>query len=79
MYIPMKMNQKLYPLSIEIITSKDKTELWIYTNGETSSEKEIAIILDSVENVNQFVNLFNPGAVRQKYNNHFNIKGKRSR
>ena len=70
-------HHKYYPLSFELLNINGQYELWIYTNGESANSKEIAIVLNSLEEINTFLYSVNPGLVRQNHHNHFNMKGKK--
>ena len=70
-------NQKVYPLSMEIININGQPELWIYTHGESSNPKELAIVLNSSQEINNFLNLIDPNKIRQKTHNKFNLRGKK--
>ena len=70
-------SQQYYPLSFELLNINSQYELWIYTNGESSNAKEIAIVLNSLEEINAFLYSVNPSFVRQNHHNHFNMKGKK--
>ncbi len=75
--IDQKKNQKLYPLSIEILNVENQQELWIYTSGESSNPKEVSIVFKSVEGISQFLKTIEPGLVRQQHHNHFKLIGKK--
>ena len=62
-------NKTLYPLSIEIVNSKEKQELWIYTHAATSNPKQAAIVFSSSDAINQFLDLIDPGFVKKQYHN----------
>tara|TARA_B100000902_G_scaffold393357_1_gene447444 strand:+ start:2701 stop:3363 length:663 start_codon:yes stop_codon:yes gene_type:complete len=71
-------NQKVYPLSMEIININGQPELWIYTHGESSNPKEIAIVLNSSQEINSFLNLIDPNKLRQKIHQKFKPRGKKN-
>tara|TARA_Y100000994_G_scaffold86679_1_gene71759 strand:- start:274 stop:909 length:636 start_codon:yes stop_codon:yes gene_type:complete len=75
--IDQKQNQTSYPVSFEIVNENGQQNLWIYTHGSTSNQKEIAIVFNSLENINNFLNIINPDQVRQKHHNHFRLRGKK--
>ena len=66
-------NKKVYPLSMEIININGQPELCIYTHGESSNPKELAIVLNSSQEINNFLNLIDPNQIRQKIHNQFNL------
>jgi len=72
--INKKNKQKSYPLSIGFSSNKGQPELWIYTNGESSNPKEIAIVFKSIESINAFLNSIQPGLVRKQHHDHFTLK-----
>ena len=75
--IDKKQNQTLYPASFEIVNENGQKNLWIYTNGATTNPKEISIVFNSLENINNFLNIISPDQVRQKHHNHFRLRGKK--
>jgi len=70
-------HQKYYPLSFELLNTNGQYELWIYTNGESSNDKEFSVVLNSLEEINAFLYSVNPSLVRQNHHNHFKMKGKK--
>tara|TARA_S200000501_G_scaffold254147_1_gene238145 strand:+ start:385 stop:1026 length:642 start_codon:yes stop_codon:yes gene_type:complete len=70
-------HQKYFPLSFELLNINSQYELWIYTNGESSNAKEIAIVLKSLKEIDKFLYYLNPSLVRQNHHNHFNMRGKK--
>ena len=75
--INKKQKYKSYPLSVELISQNNQQELWIYTNGQSSNPKEIAIVFKSFDSFNSFLNSINPGLVRKQFHNHFTLKRKK--
>ena len=72
--INYKKKSKSYPLSIELVSQKNQQELWIYTNGQSSNPKAIAMLFNSFDSFNSFVNSINPASITKQYRNHFTVK-----
>ena len=72
--INYKKKSKSYPLSIELVNQNNQQELWMYTNGQSSNPKAIAMVFKSFDAFNSFVNSINPGSIKKQYHNHFTVK-----
>ena len=72
--INYKKKSKSYPLSIELVNQNNQQELWMYTNGQSSNPKAIAMVFKSFDAFNSFVNSINPGSIKKQYRNHFTVK-----
>ena len=76
--INYKKKSKSYPLSIELVSQNNQQELWIYTNGQSSNPKAIAMVFKSFDSFNSFVSSINPVSIKKQYRNHFTVKKRKN-
>ena len=62
---------------MEFINKEDKTELWIYTNAQTSNKKDLAIVFDSLKELTQFLKLTTPGFIKQSHQKQLQNRGRK--